>query len=161
MLPSKRNQTRIVSTMSEELDGLNLSELIEAIAQEEVLIVRFQNFEERLLLDMRLGEDEQPLVRMVGPVSSAEERYAELRQIRPEVALPERIMVVPWPRSFSEMQRLGLWDEISSRILKVAGDSATALTRELRTDIERLEMLELAAIIRGDIGYETLWERDD
>ena len=60
--------------MTEDLDGLNLSELIDAIAQEDVLIVRFQNFEERLLLDMRLGEDEQPLVRMVGPVSSAEER---------------------------------------------------------------------------------------
>jgi hypothetical protein len=160
MLPSKTNQTRIVCTMSEDLDGLNLSELTDAIAQEEVLIVRFQNFEERLLLDMRLGEDDQPLVRMVGPVSSAEERYTELRQIRPEVALPERIMVVPWPRSFNEMQRLGLWQEISSRIIKVAGDSATQLILDLQTEIERLEVLELAAIIRGDIGYETLWERD-
>ena len=147
--------------MTEDLDGLNLSELIDAIAQEDVLIVRFQNFEERLLLDMRLGEDEQPLVRMVGPVSSAEERYAELREIRPEVALPERIMVVPWPRSFSEMERLGLWDEISARIMRVAGDSGTSLIGGLHTEINRLEMLELAAIIRGDIGYETLWERDD
>ena len=146
--------------MTEDIDGLNLSDLIDAIAQEEVLIVRFQNFEKRLLLDMRLGGDEQPLVRMVGPVSSAEERYTELREIRPEVALPERIMVVPWPRSFSEMERLGLWEEISLRILKVAGDSATTLIKTLHTEINRLEMLELAAIIRGDIGYETIWERN-
>ena len=160
MLPPKGNQTRIECTMSQDLDGLNLNELIDAIAQEEVLIVRFQNFEERLLLDMRLGGDDRPLVRMVGPVSSAEERYTELRQIRPEVALPERIMVIPWPRSFNEMQRLGLWDKISSRIMNVTGDSARQLIGELETEIERLEVVELAAIIRGDIGYETLWKRD-
>jgi hypothetical protein len=109
---------------------------------------------------MRLGGDDQPLVRMVGPVSSAEQRYTELRQIRPEVAPPERIMVVPWPRSFNEMQRLGLWGNISSRIMTVAGDSARQLIGELETEIERLEVVELAAIIRGDVGYETLWERD-
>lgn len=69
-------------------------------------------------------------------------------------------MVVPWPRSFNEMQRLGLWDKISSRIMNVTGDSARQLIGELETEIERLEVVELAAIIRGDIGYETLWERD-
>ena len=48
--------------MGEDVDGLDLDELIQAIKDEDVLIVRFQNFEERLLLDMRVGDDGEPLV---------------------------------------------------------------------------------------------------
>ena len=109
--------------MGEDVDGLDLDELIQAIKDEDVLIVRFQNFEERLLLDMRVGDDGEPLVKMVDPVSSPEERYKELREIRPEVALPERIMVVPWPRSYSELVRFGLWDHITDRIMSVTAGS--------------------------------------
>ena len=109
--------------MGEHVDGLDLDELIQAIKDEDVLIVRFQNFEERLLLDMRVGDDGEPLVKMVDPVSSPEERYKELREIRPEVALPERIMVVPWPRSYNELVRFGLWEHITDRIMSVAAGS--------------------------------------
>ena len=70
--------------MGDDVDGLDLDELIQAIKDEDVLIVRFQNFEERLLLDMRVGDDGEPLIKMVDPVSSPEERYKELREIRPK-----------------------------------------------------------------------------
>ena len=145
--------------MGEHVDGLDLDELIQAIKDEDVLIVLFQNFEERLLLDMRIGDDGEPLVKMVDPVSSPEERYKELREIRPEVALPERIMVVPWPRSYNELVRFGLWDHISDRIMSVTAGSGEKIVEELKIQIARCELLELKAMIRGEIGYETLWEK--
>ena len=145
--------------MADDIDGLDLDELIQAIKTEDVLIVRFQNFEERLLLDMRLGDDGRPLVRMVDPVSSPEERYKELREIRPEVALPERIMVVPWPRSYKELVRLGLWGYITDRIMSVTSSSGEAIVEDLQGQIARCELLEFKAMIHGEIGYETLWEK--
>ncbi len=61
--------------MGDDVDGLDLDELIQAIKDEDVLIVRFQNFEERLLLDKRGGDDGAPLVKMVDAVASPEEPY--------------------------------------------------------------------------------------
>ena len=65
----------------------------------DVFVVRFSHIHQRLLVDARLGEDDMPLICLVPPVNSAEERYRYLRTKRPELELPTQITVFHWAQS--------------------------------------------------------------
>ena len=43
--------------------------------------------------------------------------------------------------------------------MSVTGGSGEKIVEELKIQIARCELLELKAMIRGEIGYETLWEK--
>jgi hypothetical protein len=121
--------------------------------------VRFHVIPERLLLDMRSAPGDPPMIRLVPPVSSAEERYRYLQSERPKMSLPDQITVVGWPRYVQVMQDTGLWKHIEERMVREGGEALQQECDDAFRRIRAAERAEVAAAIRGGEGYEALWER--
>lgn len=139
--------------------GLDLPEIMKVIDSAEVLVVRFSIVDKRLLIDARRNQEEGPLIKLVSRVSSVEERFRYLKQVRPRFPLPERIMTFMWPRHVEILQTSGVWQHIVDR-LAALGHAATvgdceAVYHELLAE----EKAQVVAAIRGEGGYHALWER--
>jgi len=139
--------------------GLDLDELARAIAEAEVLVIRFQIIADRLLIDARIAPGDPPRIELVPPAESPEDRYHYLEASRPGVPLPEHITVVAWPRHIDLMRRAGLWGRVADRLRTLGGEAMVERCDEVFLEIGRAERLELTAAIRGGEGYESLWER--
>jgi len=140
--------------------GLDLQEIVKVIDTAEVLVVRFAIVDKRLLVDARRNQAEGPLIKLVPRASSIEERFRHLKQIRPQFPLPERIMSFMWPRHVALLQASGVWQRIVDR-LEALGHAGTheeceAAYRELLAE----ERAQVMAAIRGESGYQSLWERN-
>lgn len=139
--------------------GIDLDEVRRVIDAAEVLVIRFSITDRRLLLDTRTLGAEGPIVRVVPPVASGEERFRALRAMRPAFPPPSRILTFLWPRHARSLVESGLWDHLARRAVAIgwSGTAADcdAAIREL-TESER--EVERAAI-RGDDGFKTLWEQ--
>jgi hypothetical protein len=139
--------------------GLDLQEIMKVIDTAEVLVVRFAIVDKRLLVDARHNEEEGPLIKLVARASSVEERFRHLKEIRPRFPLPERIMSFMWPRHVALLQTSGVWQRIVDRLeaLGHAGtaDQCEAIYQELLAE----ERAQVVAAIRGESGYQSLWER--
>jgi len=139
--------------------GLDLQEIMKVIDTAEVLVVRFAIVDKRLLVDARHNEEEGPLIKLVARASSVEERFRHLKEIRPRFPLPERIMSFMWPRHVALLQASGVWQHIVDRLeaLGHAGtaDQCEAVYQELLAE----ERAQVVAAIRGESGYQSLWER--
>jgi hypothetical protein len=139
--------------------GLDLQEIMKVIDTAEVLVVRFAIVDKRLLVDARHNEEDGPLVKLVARASSVEERFRHLKEIRPRFPLPERIMSFMWPRHVELLQTSGVWQRIVDRLsaLGHAGvaDQCETVYRELLAE----ERAQVVAAIRGESGYQSLWER--
>ena len=139
--------------------GLDIQEIMKVIDTAEVLVVRFAIIDKRLLIDARHSQVEGPLIRLVPRADSVEERFRHLKQMRPRFPLPERIMSFMWPRHVELLQTSGVWQRIVDR-LRALGHSGTAeeceaVYRELLAE----EKAQVVAAIRGEAGYQSLWER--
>jgi hypothetical protein len=138
--------------------GLDLDEVMRVIGSADVLILRFVVVQQRLLLDARASDLEGPLLKLVPRVSSARERFRDLKQARPRFPLPDRITAIAWPRFVETLVSSGVWAQIERRLdvpaFPQAGQQAAAVLEELR----RLERTEIRNAIRGE-GYQTYWER--
>jgi hypothetical protein len=139
--------------------GLDLQEIMKVIDTAEVLVVRFAIVDKRLLIDARHNEEEGPLIKLVARANSVEERFRHLKEIRPRFPLPERIMSFMWPRHVALLQTSGVWQRIVDRLeaLGHAGtaDQCEAVYQELLAE----ERAQVVAAIRGESGYQSLWER--
>ena len=139
--------------------GLDLSDIFNVIDSGEVILVRFQLVERRLLIDTRRSAVEGPMITLVPRVGSSEERFRSLKRLRPRFALPERILSFQWPRQIRSLRSSGVWDRICRRLVEGGGDEVAAHCDEVYAQLERLEREETVAAIRGGEGYETVWER--
>ena len=139
--------------------GLDLPEILKVIDSAEVLVVRFSIVDKRLLIDARRNQEEGPLIKLVSRVSSVEERFRYLKQVRPRFPLPERIMTFMWPRHVEILQTSGVWQHIVDR-LAALGHAATAGDCEaVYHQLLAEEKAQVVAAIRGEGGYHALWER--
>ena len=139
--------------------GLDIQEIMKVIDTAEVLVVRFAIIDKRLLVDARHNETEGPLIKLVPRADSVEERFRHLKQLRPRFPLPERIMSFMWPRHVELLQTSGVWQRIVDR-LRVLGsggidEECEAIYRELLAE----EKTQVLGAIRGEEGYQSLWER--
>ena len=125
----------------------------------EVVVVRFHVISQRLLIDARSAPGDPPMVRLVPPVTSAEERYRYLQRERPGLPLPEHITVVGWPRYVQVLKDTGLWERIEQRLVREGGPDLAQLCGAVFGEVAAAERVEVAAAIRGGEGYESLWER--
>lgn len=143
---------------SEGLGNANMQRVFDAIDTAEVLVAGFTLFPQRLLVDYRFNAEEPPLIKVVEPVESAEERISELRKLRPQFAAPARFHFFIWPLRVGTLGSLQVWPRIVQRCLdsghaSVAGDCNLALDQ-----LYLLEHAEIQAAIRGP-QYRTIWER--
>ena len=118
--------------------------------------MRFVTIGQRLLFDFRASGIDGPLVRVVDPVTSVEQRYKDLQRLRPRFALPERIVAIWWPRFARSLRESPAWLEVMTRISDLGYPEAV---RTAEAAIEELATLERKAevdAVRGE-GYRTLW----
>jgi len=135
--------------------GIDASEVLSVVNTAEVFVVMFQHFERRLLVDARTAGSEGPLIRVVNRVRNADERFRDLRRMRPRFPAPERIVAFRWPRSVRTLVACGIWQAIEDRIrsLGAAASTCQAVLAELEFE-QRQEELNA---VRGDEPYRTIW----
>ena len=145
--------------MSTEFSGIDIEEMGRVIDEAGVLIIRFHVIAQRLLVDTRSADDHPAMVRLVPPVSSAEERYRYLQTLRPGVPLPDQITVLSWPRYVEVMRDAGLWQRLEQRLVELGGPALAQRCDEVFEEVRSAERAEVVAAILGGEGYESLWER--
>ena len=137
--------------------GIDIDEVRRVIDTAEVLVVRFAVTDRRLLIDTRTNDTDGPMIRVVPPVASGEERFKALKIMRPRFRSPERILTFQWPRHARGLVECGLWDDIARRMAKIGGDDAAQQCETAKRELLDAERAVEAAAIRGDEGFKTIW----
>lgn len=137
--------------------SVDVDEIAETIRTHDVVIVRFITLGQRLLLDFRATEIDGPLVRLVDPVRNVQERYANLRQLRPRFGDPGKIVAVFWPRFAASLESAGLWGQIAERIIETGHAESVRAAAGMMAEIAELERAHQRAAIRGGERFRTLW----
>lgn len=137
---------------------IDLDEILRVINSAEVVVFRFLIVSQRLLIDPRANDRAGPVMTLVPPARSAEERFRALRQLRPEFRQPERIIAVHWPRFIERLVSMGVWAAIEQRMMERGTPETARQVTKVLAELQRLEKRELRNAIKGE-GYNTLWER--
>lgn len=136
--------------------NVDLRDISSTIATHEVVVLRFVAVGQRLLLDFRATELDGPLVRVVDPVKSVEERYRDLKRLRPRLGPPEKIVAVWWPRFVLSLRTTGVWDGVMSRVSDFGDVDAVRRADAALDELIALERAHERAAVKGD-GFKTLW----
>ena len=110
--------------------GVDLEEIGRIIDEAEVLVVRFQVIEPRLLIYFRTLPGLGPLIKVVPRAGSIEERFRGLKALRPALPLPERILSFLWPRGIAAMQQAGVLARLQERLQALGREGAQAAAEE-------------------------------
>ena len=141
---------------------VDISEITDIVRHADVFAVSFRLFPERLLIDTRYDDTDDtgactlPMVAIVDPVSTVEERFFWLGQHRPVLGMPKNFMFFHWPHSVRYLDESGVWDRIRNRVTS----SRFAGARETCDDALRdLLVREREATVDAIAGsrYQTLW----
>lgn len=135
----------------------NLERMFEIVESAEVLTVGFSLFTERLLTDFRHSDLEAPLIKVVQPLGSAEERMRELKRQRPSLGTPQRFFFFVWPRSVEAFVEFGLWQRLADRVEVTNHPGLGNSVQEAIDVLRQLERDEKLQAIRGP-RYRTLWQ---
>lgn len=136
---------------------IDVNEILSVLGTAEVIVFRFLIFAPRLLVDPRTDSRHGPLLSIVEPAGSAEERFRSLKQLRPSFPLPERITVIHWPKFVDRLVSSGVWAGVERRMAAETPGGAETIASML-AELRRLEVREVQKALAGD-GYQTLWER--
>ena len=148
--------------MAHSENGLqvDLEALRERLENADLIVIGFHAFAERLLLDARSSPTEGPLVAVVAPVSSVQERYAWLGKHRGSFGLPDDFTFAMWPHSIALIREQDVLAPMGARMAAVSNEADLAMSRA----IARLEVLERRAIrdaVLGGPTWESLWPDED
>jgi hypothetical protein len=135
-----------------------LDELLRLIRDQEVMLIRFVIVPKRLLFDARFSELEGPVLKLVPRASSPQDRFRELRRLRPRFSLPERLTVIAWPKFVESLVTTGVWAEIEGRLGRSGFPGALQQAASILQELQSLERAERRNAIRGD-GYRSYWDR--
>ncbi|MBI5288246.1 MAG: hypothetical protein HY873_04670 [Chloroflexi bacterium] len=147
--------------------GIDLDEVRRVIDGAEVLVIRFSVTDRRLLIDTRSNEHAGPMIKVVPPAKSAEERFRAIKVLRPRFRVPERVVTFHWPRHARALGESGVWDHVCRRLEDCRQDKsrtdfvgrsdATRQCDEAYTQLlDEERKVELGAI-RGAEGFQTVW----
>lgn len=136
--------------------SIDLADIAHSIRTSDVLALRFVACGYRLILDFRSTEIDGPMVKVVKPVKSVEERYRSLRRLRPRFPAPEKIVSIWWPRFTSSLRTTGIWEEVMKRVSESGHVDAVRRAEEALDELIRLEELQQRQAITGT-GFRTLW----
>jgi hypothetical protein len=132
---------------------VDLEELRNVVENADVFTIGFRLFPERLIIDTRSSDDTPPMIRVVEPVTSVEERFFWLGKERPRFGVPERFSFFIWPHSIRYFEESGLSAMIRNRVSGQADDQVAEAVQQLI----HLERLAERDAITGR-NYHTLWE---
>jgi hypothetical protein len=140
--------------------GIDLDEVRRVIDGAEVLVIRFSVTDRRLFLDTRSNEHAGPMIRVVPPATSAEERFRSIKMLRPRFRVPQRVVTFQWPRHARALEEAGVWDHVVRRMTESGLADSADCDRAYRELAEAERIVELAAIVGGE-GFQTLWPVGD
>ena len=140
--------------------GIDLEEVRRVIDAAEVLVVRFSITDRRLIVDARTSAEEGPMMRVVPPVSSGEERFRSVQVLRPRFRTPGRILTFQWPRHARAMEEAGVWDHLARRLVSLGWSDTAGMCDAAFAELVREEQRVEARAITGGEGFKALWSRD-
>lgn len=137
--------------------GINLPEAREAIGHADVLVLGFAHIQPRVLFDLRSGSG-APLIRLVPPVRTPQERFGQLRRLRPGVPDPERFIFVQWPLGLDSIEESGVWEAIIAHAERTVGERARTDCEGVMQRLRLLDRKETREAIGGE-SYRYLWPK--
>ncbi len=135
---------------------LDYDAILKTVRKADVVAFRFVTVPMRLLVDNRFSDVDPPMLKLVPPAGSAEERFKSLKKLRPRFRLPQKISAIWWPRYINGLVETGIWGAVTQRIVDNGFPAATGECDDLLRELLRLERLEMVNAIDGE-GYRTLW----
>jgi hypothetical protein len=139
---------------------IDLSEVNRNLDTAEVVSLYFPLLRKTMLIDMRCSELDKPLVKVVPMVSTPEERFRSLHQMRPRFPRPDSITIIPWPKYVGSLVRLGIWDHIVSRFVDLGGPELVSRCEACLQELLAAERQEIGRALRGE-NFQDLWRRID
>jgi hypothetical protein len=137
--------------------SVDLRDISTTVQTAEVIVLRFVVVGQRLLLDFRATDLDGPLVKVVDPVNSVEERYRDLKRLRPRLAPPEKIVAVWWPRFAASLPSTGIWADVMQRVSESGYVEAVRRAEDALNELLTLERDQQRAAVSGGDGFRTLW----
>ncbi|NQW18668.1 MAG: hypothetical protein HQ478_14425 [Chloroflexi bacterium] len=140
--------------------GVDLGAIVGHVESSETFSVFFPSLRKALVVDMRHGPEEGPMVRVLPMARSPQERLRSLRRLRPHLPRATQMVAIPWPSYVANIVRSGVWDKLAERISESGSEDAVRALAHSLAELRQHESSELATLIRGD-HYETIWSRSE
>lgn len=135
-------------------DGDAIARILETA---DVLTIGFTLFPERLLVDTRTSADEGPMVAIVAPVASVQDRYLWLGRHRGNFGSPENFSFFMWPHTVRSLVEQDILAPLRARLAAVSQDADATIAASLARLLEA-ERSAMRAAVRGGDGWQTLWQ---
>lgn len=139
---------------------VDLEELRKVVDNADVFTIGFRMFPQRLIVDARTTENAGPMIRVVEPVASVEERFFWLGKERPAFGAPERFTFFVWPHSVRYFEESGLADMIRNRTYAGGFDEVGGEMAHAMYTLFQLEQQATFDAIHGR-NHHTLWQREN
>ena len=119
----------------------------------DVLTIAFPLFSERLLFDTRTQGSEGPMVAIVEPVASVQERYHWLGQHRGGFGAPTAFSFFAWPHTIRSLVERDVLAPLRERLEADARESLDAALAEALA----AETTAIREMIRGSEAWPAVW----
>jgi hypothetical protein len=139
-----------------EIDPERLNQVLR---QADVLTIAFPLFPERLLFDTRSNGADGPLIAVVEPVASVEERYLWLGKHRSGFGAPEAFSFFAWPHTIRSLIERDVLAPLCER-LDAASPESSKVLEDVMARLHQREVHAIRDAIRGAEPWRTLWEAD-
>jgi len=139
---------------------VDLAEVEKVVDECDVFTIIFRLFPERLLVDGRVSQRDGPLVALVEPVATVEERYHWLGRARPGFGPPEHFTFFLWPHSIAFLEQCGVAARIRRRCEATDWPGAAAVFDKALTELREKERRATLAAITGE-DCRTIWPAQD
>jgi hypothetical protein len=138
---------------------VDLDEIGKVVNECDVFTIGFGIFPQRVIVDSRETADVGPMVQIVEPVASVEERFHWLGRERPAFGVPRRFTFFVWPHSIQFMEGSGLWRRIRDRLVADERAAVASMMDGTLAELRALETQTVHSALAGD-GFHTLWSRE-
>ena len=135
---------------------IDLEEVGKVVDASDVFTIGFRMFPQRVVIDTRETEEVGPMVRLVEPVDSVEERFHWLGRERPAFEAPERFAFFVWPHSLEFFESSGLPQRVRDRLRASERPLVARMVDGALEELRRLEREAAQQALSGE-GYHTLW----
>lgn len=138
---------------------IDLEEVAKVVDSCDVFTIGFRMFPQRLIIDTRETDDVGPLVQVVEPVASVEERFHWLGRERPMFGVPQQFSFFVWPHSLEFLEASGLAQHVHDRVRSAERPDVKRMVDDCLRDLKRLERKAIHQALSGE-GYHSLWPQN-
>ena len=135
---------------------IDLEEVGKVVDGCDVFTIGFRTFPERVIIDTRETGEVGPLIQVVEPVTSVEERFHWLGRERPAFGVPERFSFFVWPHSMEFLEASGLTQRIRDRLQVSERPEVGRMIDGALAELRRLERRSVQQALVGD-SYQSIW----